>query len=285
LGLLGRTDVRKALTLVALAASGAASARAGAQQLENPRTDYTAYTRPQGRMAVGPLKLEHGIIDEIMIGTYPAPWFAFPWLEVPVPNGYLKLRTSWFDPVTIALRGSLMYIDAKAIAELADDSSDASALSTTADVTGSYLVNAQFSVSLGLDWAYIASVGSGNNETTSIEGASTAHTTSGRALGEWRLTRVFALTFLFRYLIYQSPLDSSGTAESENITVEEDLTATSTEQRHISLVPGVSFVWRRWELAGGVGYGVFYLPILGLATTKSWPILDLSFAYRFDLYH
>jgi len=30
---------------------------------------------------------------------------------------------------------------------------------------------------------------------------------------------------------------------------------------------------------------VFYLPALGLATAKSWPVVDLGFAYRFDIYH
>ncbi|HEX6767132.1 MAG TPA: hypothetical protein VF103_16660 [Polyangiaceae bacterium] len=47
----------------------------------------------------------------------------------------------------------------------------------------------------------------------------------------------------------------------------------------------MSFVWNRWELTGGVGYGVFYLPVLGLASAKNWPVVDFGVAYRFDLYH
>jgi hypothetical protein len=276
--------MRKALALAAFAVCVVAGGRAGAQQLDNPRTDYTAYTRPKGRMAVGPFKLEHGIIDEIMIGTYPLPWFAFPWLKVPVPTGYLKLRTPWFDPFTFSGRVGIAYINAKAIAELADDSADASALSTTADFDASWRIDERFSLSLGMDYAHLSAVGGGASETTSIEGASTAHTYSVRAFGEWRFTRVFAMTLLLRYLIYQSPIDTKSTTQSGAVTITENLSAESTEQRHFSITPGVSFVWERWELAGGVGYGVFYLPIVGLASAKRWPLLDLSVAYRFDLY-
>ncbi len=271
-------------TLAALAACVAVSGTVRAQQLDNPRTDYTAYTRPQGRMALGPLKLEHGIIDEIMVGTYVPPWFAFPFLKVPIPSGYLKLRTSWFDPLTFSARGGIAYIDGKAVAELADDTASASAFSTTIDFAASYQINDQFTVSLGLDYAHLGAVGENNAEASSIEGASTAHTYSVRAFGEWRLTRVFALTLLFRYLIYQSPIDTDSTVESDGVTIEEDLTAESTSQKHFSIVPGVSFVWNKWELSGGVGYGVFYLPMLGLASMKNWPLLELSAAYRFDLY-
>jgi len=127
-------------------------------------------------------------------------------------------------------------------------------------------------------------VGSSGDQATAIEGASTSDTYSTRLFGEWRFNRVFAMTLLLRYLIYQSPFDTSASASSDAVTVESDLSAESTEQRHFSITPGVSFVWKNWELAGGVGYGVFYLPILGLATAKRWPLLDLSFAYRFDLY-
>ena len=69
------------------------------------------------------------------------------------------------------------------------------------------------------------------------------------------------------------------------VTVTSDLSAQSTSQKHFTLVPGVSFEWEHWELNAGVGYGVFYLPVLGLASTKSWPVVDLAFAYRFDIYH
>ena len=63
--------MRKAVTLAGCAVLLAWSAGAAAQQLENPRTDYTAYTRPRGRASVGFLKTDLGVIDEILIGTYP----------------------------------------------------------------------------------------------------------------------------------------------------------------------------------------------------------------------
>lgn len=253
-------------------------------QLENPRTDYTAYTRPKGRFALGPLKIEHGIIDEIMVGTYPLPWFAFPVLKTPIPNGYLKLKSFWGGPFTLALGGGLTYVNGKAVAQLADKSASASALSTVAEVDASYRFGERFTLSLGLDYAHLRAIGNSGDEATNVEGASTAHTYSTRAFGEWRLSRVFALTLLLRYLIYQSPINASATSNTSAITVSADLSAESTKQRHFTIVPGVSFVFNRWEISTGVGYGVFYLPVLGLATTKAWPVVDFAFAYRFDLY-
>lgn len=258
---------------------------APAQQLDNPRTDYTAYTRPKGRMAVGPIKVEHGIIDEIMVGTYVPPWFAFPVLKVPIPSVYAKLRTPTWENLTVSIRADAAYIAGTAIAELADEEASASAISTTADIGVSWRIDDQWSVSAALDYAKLRAVGETSDEAASVEGASTAHTYSVRAFGEWRLTRVFAVTLLFRYLLYQSPISADTSSESDAVSVEGDLSAESTLQKHYSITPGVSFVWERWELSAGVGYGVFYLPLLGLASAKNWPLVDFGFAYRFDLYH
>ena len=96
---------------------------------------------------------------------------------------------------------------------------------------------------------------------------------------------MFALSLLFRYLIYQSPYSADSTSSSGAVTVTSDLSAESTIQKRFTVVPGVSFEWEHWELNAGVGYGVFYLPVLGLASAKAWPVVDLAVAYRFDLYH
>jgi hypothetical protein len=261
------------------------SAAASAQQLENPRTDYTAYTRPRGRASVGFLKTDLGVIDEFLIGTYPLPWFAFPWLKTTVPSVYAKVRSPWSGPLTLALGGSFLYVDGKAIAQLADKDASASAVSTTGSFDASYRFDERFSLSLGLDYANLRAIGDSADEATSVEGASTAHTYSTRLLGEWRLSRVFALSLLFRYLMYQSPISADSTSSTNAVTVTSDLSAESTIQKRFTLVPGVSFEWEHWELNAGVGYGVFYLPVLGLASAKSWPVVDFAFAYRFDVYH
>ncbi|HEY0466985.1 MAG TPA: hypothetical protein VGC79_22435 [Polyangiaceae bacterium] len=273
------------MSLAACAALLSWTVGAGAQQLENPRTDYTAYTRPRGRASVGFLKADLGIIDELLIGTYPLPWFAFPWLKTTVPSVYLKARSPWSGPLQLALGGSLLYVNGKAIAQLADKDAAASAISTSAEFDASYRFDERFSLSLGLDYAHLAAIGdNGSGEATSVEGASTAHTYSTRLLGEWRLSRVFALSLLFRYLIYQTPISVDSTSSDGGVTVDTDLSAESTIQKRFTIVPGVSFEWEHWELNAGVGYGVFYLPVLGLATAKAWPVVDFAFAYRFDIY-
>ncbi len=277
-----RATVSLAASLVLLGWSTAASA----QQLENPRTDYTAYTRPRGRVALGLLKTDLGVIDELLIGTYPLPWLAsIPILKTTVPNVYLKARSPWSGPLTLALGGSFTYVNAKALAQLADKDADGSAVSMTGEFDASYRFDERFSLSLGLDYARLRAIGGADEEAGSVEGATTGHTVSTRALGEWRLSRVFALSLLFRYLIYRAPVKVDAMSSTPALTVTGDLSAESTQQKHFTLVPGVSFEWERWELNAGVGYGVFYLPVFGLATAKAWPVVDLAFAYRFDIYH
>jgi len=275
--------LRQTLSLAACLVLLSWSAGAAAQQLENPRTDYTAYTRPRGRAAVGFLKADLGVIDEIMVGTYPLPWLAFPLLKTTVPNLFVKARSPWSGPFTLALGGSAMYVNAKALAQLGDTTASASAVSTTASLDSSYRSDERFSLSLGFDYAHLKAIG--DDPGSSVEGASTAHTYSTRLLGEWRLSRVFALSLLFRYLIYQSPISADGTSDSGAVKVTSDLSVESTIQKRFTLVPGVSFEWEHWEFNAGVGYGVFYLPVLGLASAKAWPVVDLAFAYRFDIYH
>lgn len=273
------------MSLAACAALLVWSVGAAAQQLENPRTDYTAYTRPRGRASVGFLKTDLGVIDEILIGTYPLPWFAFPVLKTTVPSVYLKVRSPWSGPLTLAVGASALYVNGKAIAQLADENASGSAISTTAEIDASYRFDERFSLSAGLDYARLRAIGDTQDQATSVEGASVGHTYSARLLGEWRLTRVFALSLLFRGLIYQSPYSANGTSNTDAVTVMSDLTAQSTLQKHFTVVPGVSFEWEHWELNAGVGYGVFYLPVLGLASAKNWPVVDLAFAYRFNIYH
>jgi len=274
--------VRAPLT-VATAGFLAFTAPVFAQQLDHPRTDYAAYTRPKGVLAAGLPKIEHGIIDEVMVGTYLPPWFLFPVLKAPVPSAYAKFRTPWFDPVTVSLRFGAAYLPEAAVIELSDGSASGSAVSLTADMTASYFIDERFTVSVGVDWAHLQATAEGE-ETTSMQGASSAHTYSTRAFGEWRLTRTFALSLLTRVLIYQSPVNASATSESDAVSVDAELSGEGTDQRYVTIVPGVSFVFKNWEISGGLGYGVFYLPVLGLASAKAWPVLDFAVAYRFDLY-
>jgi len=276
--------MRAYVTLGVCAATLALAGLAHADQFENPRTDYTAYTRPGGRAAVGPLKVELGIIDEITVGTFVVPWLAFPVLKVPIPNTYVKFRAPFSGPFSLAARGGVSYLADKAIAELSDNSKSGNALSLTADVDASYRFSRAVSVSVGMDYAHLQAIAGDSGEAASLEGASSAHTYSVRAFGEWRLNSVFAITLLFRYLIYQSPIDVNANSDSDSTSVEGDLSAESTIQKHFTLVPGVSFVWDRWELSGGVGYGVFYIPSLGLASARSLPVVDFAVAYRFDLW-
>jgi hypothetical protein len=249
------------------------------------RTDFTAYTRPRGRAAVGPLKIELGIIDEVTLGTYVPPWFAFTVLGTPAPNLYLKARSWWSGPLTLAVRGGFLYLDGSGIAELADANASGSATVLTSEVDASLRLNTRVRVSLGFDYSHLVAVGGSTDVATSIEGASVADTGTARLFAQWQLTRVFGLTFLTRYVVFQSPFGADVSSETPGVAISGDLSAArSSSGTRYAVVPGVSFDWARWEFYLGVGYGTFQIPAVGLPTTRALPIVDLALAFRFDLY-
>jgi|SRR5688572_3824561 len=252
----------------------------------NPRTDFTAYTRPGGRVAVGPLKLELGVFDEVLIGTYVPPWFAFPALGVPLPNVYVKARSWWSGPLTLALRGSTMYVAGEAVEQLASGDASGSMTTLSAEADLSLLVHHRLTVSLGAEYTHLR--GNGNetgDDPTSIEGAVTADNLMSRLFVEWRLSRVFSLTLLARYMIQQSPVSADTSYSTPGLSVDARLTADNEETlRGFSVVPGVAFEWEHWDLSLGVGYGALPLPILGATTARALPVVDFALAYRFDLY-
>lgn len=249
------------------------------------RTDFTAYTRPRGRAAIGPLKLELGIIDEVTLGTYVPPWFAFLVLGTPAPNLYLKARSWWSGPLTLAVRGGFLYLDGSGIAELADADASGSATVLTSELDASLRLNTRVRVSLGFDYSHLIALGSGTDVATSIEGAAVADTGTARLFAQFQLTRVLGLTLLTRYVVFQSPFGADVGGETPGVVISGDLSATrSRSGTRYAVVPGVAFDWTHWEFYLGVGYGTFQIPAVGLPTTRALPVVDLALAFRFDLY-
>jgi hypothetical protein len=280
--------VRRTLMFAAAAclAPSLAPAQEEAAPRQDLRTDFTAYTRPRGRVAAGPLKLELGIIDEIMVGTYVPPWLAFTLIGAPAPNLYFKARSWWSGPLTLAVRGGFLYLDGSGIADLANVDSSGNATALTSEIDASLRLSSRMVLSLGVDHSHVVAAGGGESVATSIEGASMADAVNVRLFGQWRLTRVFGVTLLARYVAFQSPFGADVTSESPSLTVEGDLSADTNDSRQrFAVVPGVSFDWTHWELYLGVGYGSFQLPAVGLPTSRALPIIDLAVAYRFDLYN
>lgn len=250
-----------------------------------PRTDFTAYTRPRGRAALGPLKVELGITDQIMVGSYVPPWFAFTLVGAPAPNLYLKVRDWWSGPLTLALRGGFLHLDGRQLDKLTDADASGGVTALLGEFDASLQPDAPLCLSFGVEFSHLAAAGQGSSADTSIEGASTGQAVQARLFGQWQLTRVVGLTLLLRYVAYQGPKSADISAERDGTTIDADLSSEPGERRErFAAVPGVSFDWEHWEFYVGVGYGALALPALGIPTTKAWPIVDLAVAFHFDLY-
>jgi hypothetical protein len=283
--------VRRTVTLavlVGLATSLGSEAKAEQAPDEsrlNLRTDFTAYTRPKGRLAVGPFKAELGVIDEVTVGTYVPPWFAFTVIGTPMPNLYLKARSWWSGPLTLAVRGGFLYVDGSGIADMANVDASGNATILRSELDLSLRLHPRIRLSLGYDYTHVVAVGGGSDVATAVEGAAMTDTGTVRLFSQWQLTDVFGLTFLARYVAYQSPYATDVSTDSPGVSIEGDLTAAASSSRpRYALVPGIAFDWTHWEVYLGVGYGNFELPVVGLPTNRAWPIVDFALAFRFDLY-
>src|ERR1700754_4514856 len=103
--------VRRCVALAVLLSLVSASAFAD-QRPGHERTDFTAYTLRRNEFSVGLGNAAYGVIDQLEVGTYVLPWFAFPLLNAPVATGFVKLR-DWFDgPLAVSLRATFIYLNA-----------------------------------------------------------------------------------------------------------------------------------------------------------------------------
>ncbi|HKU40419.1 MAG TPA: hypothetical protein VJR89_19795 [Polyangiales bacterium] len=251
------------------------------------RIDFTAYTLRQNEFLIGVGAAAYGVVDEVTVGTYVLPWFAFPWLRAPIASGYLKLR-DWFDaPVTVALRGGFVYFNADAIsARLADNAStQIGFLALPIELSASWRIQSSVSQSLQLGWVHARVQGEMPPETNvdiGLGGISSATSVSVGSLTELRVSRVVALTLRGTLLLGLSDINVRGRYERNGTRVAAQLGATAKGPAVVgNLIPGVAFSWSHVNLQLGIGVGSNWLPYVGLPTQIVTVVPDADFYVRF----
>jgi hypothetical protein len=251
------------------------------------RIDFTAYTLRGGEASVGIGTASYGVLDELTVGTYLAPWFAFPLVNAPIASGFVKLRDWYHGPISASLRAGFVHLPASSLS---------SALSPSAatrvgffvlplEVSVSARVHPSFSQSLQLNWVHVAVSGSRPKEEASdlrIGGASAVTSVSLSSLSEARLSAVVAITLRCNVLLGSGDLVVEGEAERDGTRVDARLGSTDLYGSLVAnVIPGVAFSWSNVNLHLGVGVGSNWLPFVGLPIRGATLVPDADFYVRF----
>lgn len=251
------------------------------------RIDFTAYTLQQQEFSVGLGSAAYGVIDQVTVGTYVLPWFAFPVLEAPIASGYVKVRDWFSSPVAVALRGGLIYLNASSISERLSDnqSSDVGFFAVPIELSASWRMHSKVTQSLQLNWVYARVAGELPRETNvdvGLGGASRATSWSLSSLTEFRVTDVFALTLRGTLLLGFSDIAVRADYERSGTEVEARLDARPDRPDIVAnLIPGVHFSWSHVNLQLGIGIGTNWLPYVGIPTQLVTVVPDADFYVRF----
>jgi hypothetical protein len=274
--------------MLAFALCMSAAARVRADQTPgHERIDFTAYTLHRNEVMIGLGSAAYGVLDQLTIGTYVLPWFAFPWLHAPIATGYLKLRDWFAGPVSVSLRGTVAYLNASALSsELSNNASmSAGVLIFPVELSVSWRIAQAVSQSVQVTWVHAAASGQAPSDTNvdfGLGGASTATSASLSTLTELRLTRVFALSLRGTLLLGMSHIVVNADYERNGTRVNARLGATPRYPSVVgNLIPGVAFSWSHVNLQLGLGFGSNWLPIIVVPTQRVTLVPDADFYVRF----
>jgi hypothetical protein len=271
-----------ALLAGALVAGSAPPARAD-QVPGQERVDGTAYTLRRRESSIGLARAEFGATDQVMIGTYLAPWL-LTLVGVPVPNATVKLR-DWFHipGVALSLRAAFLYLNGRALTQVLTKNDDANAglVILPLEAAASFRFTERFSQSFQLSYVAMGATGDFPGE-RSIGGAVATSTGALATLYEFRLTRVVALSLAAKMQIYQGPLRFSGHFEQNGIQVDADVGAAPHMNRlRWNVVPGIAMSWAHVNLNLGLGYGSLWLPFVDLPGSGYGIVPQGDFYVRF----
>lgn len=245
------------------------------------RTDYTAYTLQQNELSLGVLTAEYGVIAPITVGTYLPPWFAFPWLDAPVANGFVKVRDWFLEPLTVAVRTTVVYFKADA---LSSKVTDVGFFAVPVDVFASLRVSSLVTQSVQLTYVHIGLAGQvpSNSVLDTGLGAASLSSASISSLTELRLSRLVALTLRGNLLLAQSDWIVNARAERDATVVRARLGAMRNNRGFRgNVIPGIALSWSHVNLYLGLGYGHIFVPVVELPTNKLGLVPDANFNVRF----
>jgi hypothetical protein len=279
-----RSSVRRKAAVAVLAALATlVFARAAYAYHEGDEriVDATAHTLRAGELRVGLWELELGTFDFVTIGTDTAPWAASFVVDSVVENGHVKLRLLRTAPLTISVAAAVYHTSLSGTGRLV--SGNGSLLLVPITAFASSDLSSSFSLHLGATYAHLDApdlsldVGNARAQTAIAATAVQLH-----AMGEWRASRVVALTLQVHGQAYATPATVHITStDSLGEQVGFAGTVAPKDRTAVSAVASVAFSGRHFNARLGAGYGAIFLPSMGVTVPISTIIPEVDVYVRF----
>jgi hypothetical protein len=256
-------------------------------------TDDTAYTLRDGELRVGVWKVEYGLMSDLTISTYTAPWL------IKAGNAGVKWEYEWASDTSLALRLHILKFDPSALSNKENEGQSASAEEEPSAKLWILPVELLYSqridpkLTASASWLYnrvILAGEGGSEDEVDVQGA--AAVTTGQFTGtlQYNVSEIFALLLHARYLAYQDITVGGNLTRTQKI--EPDITlefaaAANTEsdvadvQNAYSIIPSVQLSWGSFNLRCGVGYGNWSVPIVNFVIPEKSKIFDFDLYWRF----
>jgi hypothetical protein len=242
-------------------------------------TQYTAHTLRAGEAQLGLLELDYAPLDWLYFGTETLPYAAGIFFPIVVPNVQLKVRPIAFRPFTLAVRGGFYYASLRGVA----DEGGGSAFLVPISAYASSDITDAFSLHGEVTYTRLIVTGDATIDELTIQGGGIANTVQLGLMGEYRVTRVTALTLRARWQVFQSPLQIHSSSQSDAFTtqtVNGDVTPEFAEHAW-AILAGVALSWKNVSLQLAVGYGDLFAPSLGAVLPYKGIVPDANFFVRF----
>jgi hypothetical protein len=262
-----------ALAVPALLAATAPAARAHVSDDELPRLDeHTALTLGGRSLKLGVLAFDYGITDRLTIGTDPPSWAARAVLPILVPNLHAKFVAYHADPWWVSLQVAGYWADLSNT-----DLSSGSLLVVPLTAFGSYYVRPDIGIHGELNYNIVNAFGTGDVSNSEVAGAAAVRSFQIGAMGEYRLTRVVALTLRGRFQPYAGPLAFEASSNSDPFTqFQANARLTLKDPHPYAVIAGAAFLWEHFRFTVGVGYGNYFIPGLNIAVPGKGFVPDAS---------
>lgn len=241
-------------------------------------TDHTAYTLPQGKVRVGLLDVDWGVIDQLMLSTY------HPYLTVAFGNAGAKWRIYQGDVFAMSLRAHAFYLNAAVFQLFEDESASFDIAAVPVESTISLRLHEKFTWSFAHALTTVKVTGSFNED--DFRGAAAVTNLQVHTNLEYRVNELVALSVRGRYLVFQTAKAAANvTLRPDDFTTVEAAAAGGTDALDFpnvfSVLPAIHFSWRMFNLRTGVGYGSFNIPGINfmLPARTFLPELDMFWVF------
>jgi len=260
------------------------SSPAWADHTERDRqTEVSAFTLQAQQARLGLLKLEYGILDRWMVGTYTLPWVLMPIVKGPILNLHTKVRLLDAGNFHLAGRLGIYYANVQNIESSSVENGSFKGTIVPMSFIGSYVLSKRWTVSSELSWVQTVAHGDVESPSDSSVGGAVGQSNFQLSVSaEYRFGPHVALNLLTRFAPYVQPLELTTDAEvGPDTVVQLEAEVESGNQNAFLIQPGVTFSWGIWNLRAGLGVGNIFIPGPLLVSGLRTLVPDFDFYVRF----